>query len=48
MVYILFAILGVLYHLPAIIACSRGHRNRVAITVLNIFGGWSGIAWIGH
>jgi hypothetical protein len=45
--YLLFAILGVLYNLPSIIAYSRGHRNRVAITALNIFGGWSGIAWIG-
>jgi hypothetical protein len=47
-VYPLFAMFGVLYNLPSIIAHSRGHRNRVAITVLNIVGGWSGIAWIGH
>ena len=34
------------YFLPWIVAANRGHRNTVAIFILNLFLGWSFIAWI--
>lgn len=34
------------YFLPWIVASNRGHRNTVAIFILNLFLGWSFIAWI--
>jgi hypothetical protein len=36
----------VLYFLPAIIAFMRGHQSRVAILLLNLFLGWSGLGWV--
>lgn len=35
------------YLVPSIVAGVRGHRNSTAITVLNVFTGWSGIGWLG-
>jgi uncharacterized protein YecT (DUF1311 family) len=35
-----------IYFLPAIIAMSRGHKNALAIVLLNILVGWTGIGWI--
>jgi hypothetical protein len=35
-----------LYFLPGFIAFRRKHRNRVAILVINIFLGLTGIGWI--
>ncbi|SER29022.1 Superinfection immunity protein [Faunimonas pinastri] len=43
---LLIVILIALYLLPAIIAFSRGHHNRVAILVLNLLLGWSVLGWI--
>lgn len=34
------------YFLPTFIAFYRNHRNRLAILVLNIFAGWTGLVWI--
>ncbi len=42
---ILFVVALVLF-IPAIIAYRRRHPNRVAIFALNVFAGWTGIAWI--
>ena len=39
-------ILLVLYFLPAIVAELRGHRNMMAIWIINIFLGWTGIGWV--
>jgi len=36
----------VCYFVPAIVATLRKHRNRMAITVLNVFAGWTFIGWI--
>ena len=35
-----------LYFLPSFVAFNRGHHNRKAILVLNLFLGWSGLGWI--
>lgn len=32
--------------LPTIIAFQRGHESRIAILLLNLFLGWTGIGWI--
>ena len=45
----LFALAAVafgLYFLPAIIASSRSHPNSTAITLLNLFLGWTALGWI--
>lgn len=36
-----------LYFLPTIIAMGRGHRNALAIVLLNVLGGWTGLGWLG-
>jgi Superinfection immunity protein len=35
------------YLLPAFVAYVRGHPNAMAITVLNIFLGWTFLGWVG-
>jgi hypothetical protein len=42
---VLFAIL-VAYFLPAVIAHTRRHRQRILITLLNSLLGWTGIGWV--
>lgn len=42
---LLVVILG-LYMLPTIVAHKRKHVDRLAITILNFFGGWLVIGWI--
>ena len=44
---IVFVIVFGIYFLPAIIAISNNRKNKVAITVLNIFLGWTFIGWVG-
>jgi hypothetical protein len=41
-----FVILS-LYFLPFITASKRGHRNRGAIGIMNLFLGWTGLGWVG-
>lgn len=36
-----------IYFIPAIIACIRHHRRKVAILVLNILAGWTVLGWVG-
>lgn len=36
-----------LYFLPAWMAFRRGHRNKVAILVLNMLLGWTFLGWVG-
>lgn len=36
----------VLYFLPAFIAKSREHANVVALTVANLFFGWTFLGWV--
>jgi hypothetical protein len=42
---IVFAAVAV-YLLPAIIAYRRGHSSRHAIAFINLFAGWTVLAWI--
>jgi hypothetical protein len=35
------------YFFPTIIAAFRGHHNALAIFLLNLLLGWSGLGWIG-
>jgi surface polysaccharide O-acyltransferase-like enzyme len=43
---VLLLIMVPLYFLPGFIAFRRRHRNRVAILVINIFLGLTGIGWV--
>jgi hypothetical protein len=35
-----------IYMLPTLVAWFRRHRQTMAIAVLNIFLGWTGIFWV--
>ena len=35
-----------LYFLPTIVAVLRHHRNALAVFLVNLFFGWTGIGWI--
>lgn len=35
-----------LYVLPSLVARSRGHRQVVAITALNLLAGWTFFGWV--
>jgi hypothetical protein len=35
-----------LYMLPAMVAYIRKHRQRMAITVLNLLAGWTAVGWL--
>lgn len=41
-----FALVLALYFLPTIVALARSHHNAVAIFLLNLFLGWTGLGWI--
>lgn len=41
-----FAVTFGMYFLPAFIAWARRHRNSVAIFLLTLLLGWTGIGWI--
>ncbi|MFH1662731.1 MAG: superinfection immunity protein [Chloroflexota bacterium] len=43
---IVFIISLAFYFLPTIIALIRGHRNALAIFLLNFFLGWTFIGWV--
>lgn len=34
------------YFIPAMVAGSRDHRNKLAISMLNLFAGWTIVGWI--
>ena len=36
-----------IYFLPFFIAIVRDHKNRIAICLLNLFLGWTGLGWLG-
>lgn len=36
-----------LYFIPSFIAFRRNHQNRIAILLLNIFLGFTGLGWVG-
>jgi predicted PurR-regulated permease PerM len=43
---ILLAIAIAVYLFPSIVAMRRRHHRRLAIFMLNLLLGWSGLAWI--
>jgi hypothetical protein len=43
---VIFPAILALYFLPAIIAFNRRHHNRLAILLLNVLLGWSGLGWV--
>jgi Superinfection immunity protein len=45
--FVILAFLIGSYFFPAIIAGARGHHNTLAIFILNLFLGWTGLGWIG-
>ncbi len=51
-ILIIFYIIGsvfaiALYMIPAFIAYKRKHPQFIPILVIDLFFGWSGIAWVG-
>lgn len=48
LVYIVLicAVVAPIYLLPAIIAEKRNHRNKLSITILNVFFGWTFLGWV--
>lgn len=42
----LLLVLGVVYFLPTMVAFRREHHQAVAIFVLDLLAGWSGIGWL--
>lgn len=45
-IWLLLLIGPLIYFLPSIIAFRRKHLNRVAILVVNVFLGFTGIGWV--
>ncbi len=43
---IVFVLSLLLYFLPTFIALSRNHRNKLAIFLVNLFLGGTGVGWI--
>ncbi|MBI1234733.1 MAG: superinfection immunity protein [Alphaproteobacteria bacterium] len=43
--FLLIVLIG-LYFLPALVAAMRGHHNTGAITLLNLFLGWTFLGWV--
>lgn len=43
---ILLVVTFIGYFLPFLVALIRGHRQRVAILVLNLLLGWTFIGWV--
>ncbi len=43
---IVLFIVGFIYFFPTIVACIRQHHQRLAIFVLNLFAGWTCVAWL--
>lgn len=39
-------ILLLIYFAPSIVAVHRGHHDKIAIGVLNVLLGWTGLGWI--
>jgi hypothetical protein len=45
--FLLIAVTLAGYFFPSIIAVCRGHHNTLAIFLLNLFLGWTGLGWLG-
>ena len=40
------SVIALLYLTPTVVAFARGHRNRWAITALNVLTGWTFVGWV--
>lgn len=45
-IFVGFMLAAVIYISPTLVAMARGHRNRLAILVLNILLGWTVVGWV--
>lgn len=45
--WIFFPAAIALYFSPAIVAATRNHPNRMSISLLNLFLGWTLVGWVG-
>ena len=43
---LVLCVAAVLYLLPTFVASQRRHRNKLAIFVLNLSGGWTLAGWV--
>lgn len=43
----LFLAALLIYFLPSLIALGRHKKQQLAIILLNLFAGWTGIVWLG-
>jgi hypothetical protein len=47
--FLLLLVIGLIfYFLPTLIAIFRNHHQWGAITVINLFFGWTFIGWVSH
>lgn len=44
-IYLLTILFGI-YFVPGIVALARQHHNAVAISLLNLFLGWTFLGWV--
>lgn len=44
---VMLAVATIVYFVPTFVAALRNHPNAVAITLLNLFLGWTLIGWVG-
>jgi len=44
---VLLSLCLAIYLLPLLIATAIDHKNRIAIGLLNLFLGWTGLGWLG-
>lgn len=44
---IMYGVSGALYFIPSITAFTKKKKNKIGITVLNTFVGWTVIGWVG-
>ena len=44
---VLLSLCLAIYLLPLFIATVIDHKNRIAIGLLNLFLGWTGLGWLG-
>lgn len=44
--FVLLGFMALLYFIPAMVAYSKGHRNKLGVLFLNFFLGWSLIGWV--
>jgi hypothetical protein len=44
--FVMLCVAVVVYFVPATVASARRHNNSLAIFMLNLLLGWSGLAWL--